>query len=995
MASPASVGTVALWLSRACPLLALLLARLAPWPPSTTAKAKGQEGRMRPSPQLSRLAVPDDLRSSSFPQNPVPPLALVPGPCLLGFPCLPRCLRPSLPGAPRAVLRPEPRFRAGRGNRLCRPRRGNPRVSVYPRLAPRAGFIAPLAPSSARARGDPQRLGVPFPGSQSPRAPAAHTTTPDSPIPPRRCRTPLLPAGRGCHVGPRPSWGVRPQSSIPLPHGPEPIWFPLLPSPVSSPVFGSLLLPTRPAHVTRVRSPCPRRPPGPSPALPARLPPVPTVPGPLFRRRASWRPTAPLRFLFPRPPALGPGGRSASVWKLLHLKCPGAAGKPHRPQCPPSQGAEDVENHVRQVEPGAQSEEPQGAPGPGEVGVGATTAATATGLILEKQKRARREGTRSRDPKEKPGAGAGDAWLRTWKGRQRGPESRRHLGPLSRLAMRPCASGPVARLLVLLLALLPRRARAREPSAQDVSLGVDWLTRYGYLPQPDPAQAQLQSLEKLRNAIKVMQRFAGLPETGRMDARTLATMHKPRCSLPDVMGVAGLVRRRRRYALSGSVWKKRTLTWRVHSFPQRSQLNQDTVRTLMQYALNAWGVESGLKFQELGPQDPEPDILIDFARAYHQDSYPFDGLGGTLAHAFFPGEHPISGDTHFDDEEAWTYGSRDGEGTDLFAVAVHEFGHALGLGHSSAPDSIMRPFYQGTVGHPSKYRLPHDDRDGLQQLYGKGPHTPHLEPTRKPLAPPPQPSLLPPDSPSSPVPDRCDGNFDAIANIRGETFFFKGPWFWRVQPSGQLVSPRPARLHRFWEGLPAQVKVIQAAYTRHQDGRILLFSGSRFWVFKDRRLEGSALPLTQLGLPAGEQVDAVFSWPLNGKTYLVRGQQYWRFDEAAASPDPGYPRSLSLWEGAPLAPDDVTISNAGDTYFFKGVHYWRFAKGSVVADPDSPRPMGPKWLDCPAPSGDTPKAPSRPEACNCHCEINQAAGPPLLRLLLPPLALLVWGALSC
>ncbi|KAM6155659.1 matrix metalloproteinase-25 [Rhynchocyon petersi] len=561
--------------------------------------------------------------------------------------------------------------------------------------------------------------------------------------------------------------------------------------------------------------------------------------------------------------------------------------------------------------------------------------------------------------------------------------------------MRLCARGPGLRLLVLMLALLPRPACAREPAAQDVSSGVDWLTRYGYLPQPDPAQAQLQSLSKLRNAIKVMQRFAGLPETGLMDAETIATMHKPRCSLPDVMGVAGLVRRRRRrrYALSGSVWKKRTLTWSVRSFPQSSHLNQDTVRVLMKYALDVWGTESGLRFQELGSQGPDPDILIDFARAYHQDSYPFDGLGGTLAHAFFPGEHPISGDTHFDDEEAWTFGSKDGEGTDLFAVAVHEFGHALGLGHSSAPNSIMRPFYQGPVGDPSTYRLPQDDRDGLQQLYGKGSQTPHVEPTRKPLAPPPQHPGLPPDSPSSPVPDRCDGNFDAIANIRGETFFFKGPWFWRVQPSGLLVSPRPARLHRFWEGLPTQVTVVQAAYTRHRDGRILLFSGSQFWVFKDRQLEGAARPLVELGLPPGEQVDAVFSWPQNGKTYLVRGQRYWRYDEAAASPDPGYPRALSLWEGAPPAPDDVTVGNEGDTYFFKGLYYWRFAKGSVEADPSSPHPMGPKWLDCPAPSGDPPKAPSKPGACNCQCEINGAAGPPLR--LLPLLCLLVAAVSSC
>ena len=47
----------------------------------------------------------------------------------------------------------------------------------------------------------------------------------------------------------------------------------------------------------------------------------------------------------------------------------------------------------------------------------------------------------------------------------------------------------------------------------------------------------------------------------------------------------------------------------------------------------------------------------------------------------------------------------------------------------------------------------------------------------------------------------------------------------------------------------------------------------------------------------------MFSWPLNGKTYLIRGRLYWRYDEAAARPDPGYPRDLSLWEGAPPAPE--------------------------------------------------------------------------------------------
>uniref|UniRef100_A0A8C3G1Y0 Peptidase metallopeptidase domain-containing protein n=1 Tax=Cyclopterus lumpus TaxID=8103 RepID=A0A8C3G1Y0_CYCLU len=203
--------------------------------------------------------------------------------------------------------------------------------------------------------------------------------------------------------------------------------------------------------------------------------------------------------------------------------------------------------------------------------------------------------------------------------------------------------------------------------------------------------------------------FFGLKETGGLDPTTLDVMKEPRCGVPDVENISFSPQK----SLHGRTTPSRTckvlLTYRITQYTQ--DLTQSQVDAIIAQAFQLYSDVIPLDFKQVN--SGTADIMILFKGGYHGDFYPFDGAGGVLAHANSPGWGQ-GGDTHFDDDERWTFTQR---GVNLLLVAAHEFGHALGLDHSRDRGALMYPTYRYV--NTNGYRLPDDDKHGVQALYGE------------------------------------------------------------------------------------------------------------------------------------------------------------------------------------------------------------------------------------------------------------------------------------
>uniref|UniRef100_A0A3Q0T0A0 Matrix metallopeptidase 20b (enamelysin) n=1 Tax=Amphilophus citrinellus TaxID=61819 RepID=A0A3Q0T0A0_AMPCI len=372
----------------------------------------------------------------------------------------------------------------------------------------------------------------------------------------------------------------------------------------------------------------------------------------------------------------------------------------------------------------------------------------------------------------------------------------------------------------------------------------DYLQQY-YNLKNDPLGRIKRSGPSFTSKVKDMQIFFGLNVTGTLDSDTLEVMRSPRCGVPDVEEYSHI---------QGMRWNKNVITYRYILWYTRD-LPRSTVDSLIESAFSVWARASSLTFVRSNTHNA--DIMVEFVTYAHGDLFPFDGPRGTLAHAFGPGSG-VGGDTHFDDSEHWTAGEA---GFNLFVVAAHEFGHALGLKHSRNPESLMYPNYKAF--NPANL-LSSEDVANIKALYS--PVRGHLNN------------------------DKCaaDLTFDAVSTLGDATFFFRERYLWIKHNQRDDIKEGP--ISNF---MPKIETSIDAAFWVPRRSTAYLIHGNHTAsVFLHYR------KLSHFGFPVWvQEVDAAVHIPKTRRTLFFVHDIYWSYNENRKVMDFGYPKYIS--EGFP------------------------------------------------------------------------------------------------
>ncbi|XP_067450337.1 matrix metalloproteinase-20 [Thunnus thynnus] len=433
----------------------------------------------------------------------------------------------------------------------------------------------------------------------------------------------------------------------------------------------------------------------------------------------------------------------------------------------------------------------------------------------------------------------------------------------------------------------------------DLKLATEYLEQFYHL-EKEPLGRMKRSGPSFISKVKDMQIFFGINATGVLDSETLEVMRNPRCGVPDVEEYSHM---------QGTRWNKNVITYSIGRYTR--DLPRSTVDSLIESAFSVWARASGLTFVRMNTRNA--DIMVEFVTNVHGDLYPFDGPRGTLAHAFGPGVG-VGGDTHFDDDEHWTAGET---GFNLFVVAAHEFGHALGLKHSRNPESLMYPNYKSS--RPANL-LSREDIANINALYSpvrgrqnylsrfgwSSQYNPWLSGSLRPRL----------------MQDKCapDVTFDAVSTLGDATFFFRERYLWIKHNKQYDIKEGP--ITNF---MPKIETSIDAAFWVPRRSTAYLIHESMFWTVKGSLVKGKPRALSHFGFPAWVQdVDAAVHIVKTGRTLFFMHDIYWSYNENRRVMDFGYPKYISEDFPGLNTTINAAVHKEGFIYFFVGPQVYKY-----------------------------------------------------------------------
>lgn len=291
--------------------------------------------------------------------------------------------------------------------------------------------------------------------------------------------------------------------------------------------------------------------------------------------------------------------------------------------------------------------------------------------------------------------------------------------------------------------------------------------------------------------------------------------------------------------------------------------------------------------------------------------------------------------SNFDVDKMW--GFCPDAGYSLFLVAAHEFGHSLGLHHSTVKDALMYPMYT----YKENFKLPNDDIAGIQYLYGAksssttsstmAPDSTTLAPVSTRVAPV-STTVAPVSTTTAPVPtavlttttvepaiDICNVDiFDAVASIKETLHFFKNGNVWKFAATKKIVKG-PIPIAKLWPKAPSK---IDAAFEDVNSKEVYIFSGRSYWVFSGTRLlQGYPKDIRKLGID--DQVQRIVGGiMLNRKNVqLIGGQKVWRFNMETQRVD----RVSKIYDDFLHVPIDsnIVFMHQMSFYFLRDKYFWK------------------------------------------------------------------------